>query len=159
MLLRPGVGSWFFIGVVLTDLELAVDTPFETDHCGSCTRCLEACPTEAFVEPRVLDATRCISYLTIELKGPIAPELGEKVEGWAFGCDICNEACPWNQRFASESSIPEFRPRPELAGAADNLFDRMDEATFAQRFGDTPLARTGLARLRRNWALARASLG
>jgi epoxyqueuosine reductase len=159
MLLRPGVGSWFFIGSVLTDLEFEVDVPFETDHCGSCTRCLEACPTEAFVEPRVLDATRCISYLTIEQKGAIDNEAVSRLGGWAFGCDLCNEACPWNQRFAEDSLIPEFLPRSDLTGAARDFFDRMEEAEFDRRFGDTALARTGLERMRRNWKAAWESLG
>jgi epoxyqueuosine reductase len=158
MLLRPGTGSWFFIGSVLTDLELDIDRPLETDHCGSCTRCLEACPTDAFVEPRVLDATRCISYLTIEQKGPIDPALAERFEGWAFGCDICNEVCPWNERFAEESAIPEFRPRTGLLDAGPDLFERMDEAEFFRRFGDSPLARPGLDRMRRNWRAAWESL-
>jgi epoxyqueuosine reductase len=159
MLLRPGVGSWFFIGTVLTDLELEIDAPFDTDHCGSCTRCLEACPTGAFVEPRVLDATRCISYLTIEQKGAIAPALAEQLEGWAFGCDLCNEACPWNQRFATGSAIPEFGPRTDLHGAGPDAFDLMDEAEFQRRFGDTALSRPGLERMRRNWKAAWESLG
>lgn len=159
MLLRPGVGSWFFIGSVLTDLELAVDAPFETDHCGSCTRCLEACPTGAFVEPRLLDATRCISYLTIEQKGALPDALTEHFGGWAFGCDLCNEACPWNERFATTSTIAEFRPRGDLDGAGPEEFEKMDEAEFFRRFGDTPLARTGLERMRRNWRAAWGSLG
>lgn len=159
MLLRPGVGSWFFIGTVLTDLELQIDAPFETDHCGSCTRCLEACPTEAFVEPRVLDATRCISYLTIEQKSPIVSEFAERLGGWAFGCDLCNEACPWNQRFAEDSGIPQFRPRDDIPGADRALFDEMDAEEFDRRFGDTALARTGLERMRRNWKAAWDSLG
>ncbi len=159
MLLRPGVGSWFFIGSVLTDLELEVDDPFVTDHCGSCTRCLDACPTEAFVEPRVLDATRCLSYLTIEQKGPIAPEFIPRLSGWAFGCDLCNEACPWNQRFAEDTGIPQFRPRQDLDGAPREYFDEMDAREFDRLFGDTALARTGLDRMRRNWKAAWESLG
>jgi epoxyqueuosine reductase len=158
MLLRPGVGSWFLIGSVLTDLELEVDTPFNTDHCGSCTACLEACPTEAFVEPQVLDARLCISYLTIEQKGDIAADLAAQLSGWAFGCDICNEVCPWNQRFATPSQIAAYQPRDTLSGADADLFARMDEAEFARRFGDTALARPGLERMRRNWAAAWNSL-
>jgi epoxyqueuosine reductase len=150
MLIRPGLGSWFFIGTIFTDLPLPADAPFTTDHCGSCTRCLEACPTGAFVEPRVLDATRCISYLTIEHKGPIPAELAARMEGWVFGCDICNEVCPWNQRFASAGTEPLFRSRGALVGADPELFERMDEAEFARRFGDTPLARPGLPGMRRN---------
>ena len=159
MLLRPGLGSWCFIGTVLTDLELACDAPFSTDHCGSCTRCLEACPTGAFVDVRVLDATRCISYLTIEHKHAIPEELAPKLAGWAFGCDVCNEVCPWNERFATPSAIEAFRPRGALEGAGPTHFDAMDEATFTAQFGDTPLARPGLARMRRNWRAALASLG
>jgi epoxyqueuosine reductase len=158
MLIRPNQGSWTFIGTVLTDLELEIDPPFETDHCGSCTRCLDACPTQAFEAPRVLDATRCISYLTIEHRGPIPADLIGRFEGWAFGCDICNEVCPWNVRFATESSVPEFRPRASLDDAAPNFFDKLDEPSFAASFGDTPLQRPGLERMRRNWRAAWTSL-
>jgi epoxyqueuosine reductase len=158
MLLRPGLGSWFFIGTVLTDLELEQDQAFETDHCGSCTRCLDACPTQAFDEPRSLDATRCISYQTIEQRGTLAPAVAARLDGWAFGCDICNEVCPWNQRFATESSIPEFRPRMTLLDAGPDYFDGLDESTFHARFGDTPFARPGPERMRRNWRAAWQSL-
>lgn len=158
MLLRPGLGSWFFIAEVLTDLTLQIDSPFETDHCGSCTRCLEACPTGAFVEPRVLDATRCISYVTIEQKGPIPQEIADRLSGWAFGCDICNEVCPWNERFSAPTGIPAFRPRGELDNADRGHFENMDEAEFWRRFGDTALARPGLANMRRNWSAAWDSL-
>lgn len=154
MLLRPGVGSWFFIAEVLTDLELETDPPFTTEHCGSCTRCLDACPTGAIVEAHVLDATKCISYVTIEQKGPIPPATASKLAGWAFGCDICNEVCPWNDRFAAQTGVPEFLPRTEFLGAGPEFFERMDEAEFEARFGDTPLARPGLERMRRNWAAA-----
>lgn len=159
MLLRPGAGSWFFIGAILTDLLLEPDQPFVTDHCGSCTRCLDACPTAAFVEPRVLDARRCISYVTIEQKGGIADEIASAMQGWAFGCDICNEVCPWNERFAAPSVVPEFAPRDAVDRTNPAFFDAMDEAEFARRFGDTPLARPGLERMRRNWRAAWESLG
>lgn len=158
MLLRPGLGSWFVIGTIFTDLPLEIDAAFDTDHCGSCTKCLDACPTGAFVEPYVLDATRCISYLTIEYKGEIPAELAGQFGGWAFGCDICNEVCPWNLRFADETTVPEFQPRGELPGAGEAFFEEMTEEEFAGRFGDTPLARPGLERMRRNWRLAYASL-
>jgi epoxyqueuosine reductase len=154
MLIRPKVGSFVFIGSVLTDLALPVDLPFETDHCGSCTRCLDACPTDAFVAPRVLDATRCISYLTIEQRGPIPDELAAHLEGWTFGCDICNDVCPWNERFAEVSAIPGFNPRPWLEAADEGFFERMTEEEFEHRFGDTPLARPGLSGMRRNWRTA-----
>ncbi len=159
MLIRPGVGSFFFIGSVFTDLTLEADQPFELDRCGSCTSCLDACPTDAFVEPRMLDATRCISYLTIEQKGPIPAELAERMPGIVFGCDICNDVCPWNQRFATETSIAEYRPQHRLAGAGPDFFERMPADEFDRRFGDTPLERPGLAGMRRNFraALTRAA--
>jgi epoxyqueuosine reductase len=158
MLLRPGLGSWFVIGSIFTDLPLDIDQPFTTDHCGSCTKCLDACPTDAFVEPYILDATRCISYLTIEYKKEIPAELAGQFDGWAFGCDVCNDVCPWNLRFAAETTVPEFRDRGELRGADEECFDRMEEEEFQGRFGDTPLARPGLERMRRNWRNAWATL-
>ncbi len=158
MLLRPGVGSFFFIGSVFTDLPIPADAPFEVDHCGSCIRCLDACPTGALVEPRVLDATRCISYLTIEYKGPIPEALVRRLDGWAFGCDACNDVCPWNQRFAAETQIAAFRPRGDVRPGDDEQFERMGEEEFARMFGDTALARPGLARMRRNARAARLSL-
>jgi epoxyqueuosine reductase len=155
MLVNPGAGSFFFIGSIFTDLALPIDLPFEMDRCGSCTRCLDACPTAAFVAPRVLDATRCISYLTIEQKGPIPEDLAERFEGYVFGCDICNDVCPWNQRFAREATVPEFLPQLEL-GADPGEFENMTPDEFTGRFGHTPLERPGLAGMRRNY---RAALG
>ena len=154
MLIRPGAGSFFFIGTVFTDLELPLDAEVVTDHCGSCTRCLEACPTGALVEPRLLDATRCISYLTIEQKKPIPEPLAQRLEGWVFGCDICNEVCPWNQRFAEATPAEQYRPRGAFADADPAMFERMDEAEFTRRFGDTPLERAGLQGMRRNFRAA-----
>lgn len=154
MLLRPGVGSLFFIGSVLTDLALAVDAPFVLDHCGTCTSCLDACPTAAFVAPHVLDATRCISYLTIEQKGPIPDEFVPLAEGWAFGCDICNDVCPWNERFTEPTSILSFLPRSVPDRADSDYFERMEEEEFGRLFADSPLSRPGLAGMRRNWAAA-----
>jgi epoxyqueuosine reductase len=156
MLIRPGAGSFFFIGTVFTDLELDQDRAADFDHCGSCTRCLEACPTGALVEPRVLDATRCISYLTIEQKGPIATELAERMDGWVFGCDICNDVCPWNQRFAEPTGTAGYLPVGSIAGSGPEMFEQMSDEEFARRFGDTPLERPGLSGMRRNF---RAALG
>jgi epoxyqueuosine reductase len=154
MLVRPNTGSFFFIGSIFTDLMLEGDAPFELDRCGSCTRCLDACPTGAFVEPRLLDATRCISYLTIEQKNPIPDALAERFEGYAFGCDICNDVCPWNQRFAQPTSIPEFHSRGRLAGAGADHFEAMEEEEFNLSYGDTPLERPGLSGMRRNFRAA-----
>jgi epoxyqueuosine reductase len=154
MLVSPHAGSFFFIGSIFTDLALPADPPFELDRCGSCTRCLEACPTEALVEPRVLDATRCISYLTIEQRGPIPEELAARFDGYAFGCDICNDVCPWNQRFAQITDIPEFLPNSQLTGSDLRLFEDMTPEEFSERFGDTALERPGLEGMRRNFRAA-----
>lgn len=156
MLIHPKIGSYTFIGTVFTDLDLAVDLPMAADLCGSCTRCLDACPTGAFVAERVLDATRCLSYLTIEYKGDWSAGLAAAASGWAFGCDICNDVCPWNEKFARPTNVAEFarRPDPDCTDAA--LFDEMSDAEFALAYADTPLARPGLARMRRNTRIATA---
>jgi len=152
MLIRPGAGSFFFIGAVFSDLELPSGQPLGTDHCGSCTRCLDACPTGAFVGPRVLDATRCISYLTIEARGPIPESFEDRLDGWAFGCDVCNDVCPWNEKFARPTSNPAYRDRGAIVRDDPEFFERMSEPEFERRFGDTPLERPGLAGMRRNFA-------
>lgn len=154
MLINPGAGSFFFIGSVFTDLVLEPDAPYELEHCGSCTRCLDACPTGALLEPRLLDATRCISYLTIEQKGPIPDPLAARFEGYAFGCDICNDVCPWNQRFARPTSVTEFQPRRQPVEIGPTFFQDMTEQEFTERFGDTPFERPGLEGMRRNFRAA-----
>jgi len=150
MLIHPRIGSYTFIGTVFTDLELDVDVALATDLCGTCTRCLDACPTDAFVRERVLDATRCLSYLTIEYKGEMPAEIAAKSSGWAFGCDICNDVCPWNEKFAQPTAVTDFSRRAEPDRRDPAIFDSMDDAEFARRFADTPLARPGLERMRRN---------
>lgn len=157
MLIHPRLGSFTFIGTIFTDLDLAVDTPIATDLCGSCTRCLDACPTNAFVGERVLDATRCLSYLTIEYKGAMSAELAAHADGWAFGCDICNDVCPWNEKFARPTTVNEFAKRPDPDRRDAKVFEQMSESEFSARFADTPLARPGLDRMRRNVRIARNS--
>jgi epoxyqueuosine reductase len=158
MLIRPESGSFCLIGSVFTDLALTPSSAGEYDRCGSCTRCLDACPTGAILEPRLLDATKCISYLTIESRQPIPEALADRLEGWGFGCDICNDVCPWNERFAVPSSVPEYQDRRAVDTGDPLFFERMSEAQFAERFGDTPLERPGLAGMRRNWTAAARSL-
>jgi epoxyqueuosine reductase len=155
MLISPTAGSFTFIGSIFTDLPLEHDLPFESDRCGSCTRCLEACPTQALVEPRLLDATRCISYLTIEQRGPIPDALAEQFQGYAFGCDVCNDVCPWNQSFAQPTGIAEFA-RSGATGLESDCFELMTDEEFERRFGHTPFERPGLEGMRRNF---RAALG
>ncbi|NOT10011.1 MAG: tRNA epoxyqueuosine(34) reductase QueG [Gemmatimonadales bacterium] len=158
MLIRPESGSYCLIGTVFTDLPLAPGRAVDFDRCGSCTRCLDACPTEAFVGPRVLDATRCISYLTIESRAPIPEPLAERLDGWGFGCDICNDVCPWNQRFAEPTAVAAYQERGAIGINDPEYFERMTPEEFTLRFGDTPLERPGLAGMRRNWAAASRSL-
>ncbi len=155
MLIDPGRGSYTFLATVLTDLDLALDLPFEADRCGTCTRCLEACPTEAFPEPRVLDATRCISYLTIEFRGEIGPTLSSAMGDWIFGCDVCQDVCPWNEKFARAHDDRALGYEPGLAASPLEELLTMDDPEFTRRFGHTPLTRTGLAGIKRNATIAR----
>jgi epoxyqueuosine reductase len=152
LLINPKAGSYFFLAALLTDQTLAYDTTQTSDHCGTCSACLDACPTGAFVQPYVLDATRCISYLTIEHHDAIAVELRPQMEQWLFGCDVCQEVCPWN-RFAPQSSQDSFAPRSD-ANPADlmSLFE-LDDPTFRQRYRQTPLWRAHRRGLLRNAAI------
>jgi epoxyqueuosine reductase len=153
MLISRGIGSWFFLGAVLTDVELAYDRPVEHNYCGSCTRCLDACPTDAFPEPGVLDARRCISYLTIEhRKQPIPLDLRKSIGEWLFGCDICQDVCPWN-RFAPEETLPEFRHLTSMNPVDCRKLLTLSAPEFRARFKDSPLSRPGRAGLLRNAAI------
>ena len=154
MLLHPDLGSFFFIGVVLTTAELEPDAPLP-DRCGSCTRCLDACPTGAFVEPYVLDARRCIAYLTIEHRGPIPPSSGPALGAWTFGCDVCQDVCPWNGR-APVTSEAAFGPRrhPPLAELL-----ALGEAAYLEGFRGSPLKRARREGLARNAAIALGNRG
>lgn len=149
-LIHPKRGSYFFISEILLDLDLEPDPPFVTDHCGTCTRCIEACPTGCILPDRTLDATRCISYLTIELKNDIPIELREKIGDWAFGCDICQMACPWN-RFAAEGD-PAFKPNAPPQKLTEEL--ALTPQAFNQRFKRTPIQRAKRRGYLRNVAVA-----
>jgi epoxyqueuosine reductase len=162
-LINPEIGSFFFLGSLLVDLELEPDEPFEADRCGTCTRCLEACPTSALVEPRVLDATRCISYLTIELKGEIPEDLREPMGALVYGCDICQDVCPWNVTFARELQEPALTERKEVTGRDARTLARellaMDDATFRTRFQGSPMKRAKRRGLARNAAVVLGNIG
>ncbi len=162
-LVNPRLGSFFFIGALLVALDLALDAPFEADRCGRCTRCLEVCPTQAFVAPQVLDATRCISYLTIESRGAIPESLRERVGEMIYGCDICQEVCPWNVRFAREPAEPAFAPRPAVAGKDARTLAReillMSQEEFSAAFKGSPMKRAKLRGLKRNAAVVLGNIG
>jgi epoxyqueuosine reductase len=162
-LINPNIGSFFFIGALLVELELAPDAPFEADRCGTCTRCLEACPTDAFVSPRELDATKCISYLTIELRGAIPADLREQIGEHIYGCDICQDVCPWNVSFAQELREERFAPREAIAGKdARNLARailEMDDETYRVAFRGSPMKRAKRRGLARNAAVVLGNVG
>ena len=162
-LLNPALGSFFFLGCLVLDLEMTVDAPFEADRCGTCTRCIDACPTDAIVAPRELDATRCISYLTIELKGEIPVELREAMGELLYGCDICQEVCPWNVSFARDLRVPAFAPRAALAGKDARTLARdllaMTQEEFSAVFKGSPMKRAKLGGLQRNAAVVLSNLG
>lgn len=142
LLLNRQHGSWFFLAALLTTAELAYDTPIEDEHCGTCQACLEACPTGALVEPGVLDARQCISYLTIELRDWVPEPPRPALDPWVFGCDICQEVCPWNRR-PSVTEEDAFRPQPGTNPLDLPALLRLDEAGFRQRFRHSPLLRPG----------------
>jgi epoxyqueuosine reductase len=157
MLIDPDRGSFTFIGVVLTDAELAPDLPFEADRCGTCRACLDACPTSAFVAPGVLDARRCISYLTIEHAAELG-DVGQQLVGeWLFGCDVCQDVCPWNVKFARPTGDPELGVRADVAEPDLVALLAGEPGAFERRFGDTPFERPGVAGMRRNAAAVLAN--
>ena len=157
MLINMQRGSFFFLGALFVDLALVPDDPFTTEHCGSCRRCLEACPTGALVAPGELDARRCISYLTIEHRGPIAPELREPIGELLYGCDICQEVCPWNEKFARAVEEPAFAARQAFSGLDAPAIARtvlaMDAIAYRAAFSGSPMTRAKLAGLKRNAAV------
>ena len=158
-LINPELGSYFFIGALLLAMEFEPDDPFDADRCGTCTRCLDACPTNAFADERVLDATRCISYLTIEQRGPIPLDLREAVGDRAYGCDVCQEVCPWNVRFSRDLSEPGLAPRPENVLPDLREWIAMDGAQFNERFRKSPMRRAKRAGLARNAAVVIGNTG
>jgi epoxyqueuosine reductase len=157
LLLNRNLGSYFFLAAILTNIYLEPSHPFEADHCGSCTACLDACPTSAFAGPRVLDASRCISYLTIEHREAIAPELSQKMGDWIFGCDVCQIVCPWNRK-ASATIEEQLRPHDVANKRSIAYWLQLDEAEFRISFRHTPFWRTRLVGMQRNAMIAATNL-
>ena len=147
-LISKKTGSFFFIAEVIVDLELEYDSP-TTDHCGSCTKCIDACPTEALIAPYQIDGSKCISYLTIELKDQIPNEFKDKMDNWTFGCDVCQTVCPWN-RFANEHEEESFTPKEELLKMTKNEWSEITEEVFDKVFKNSAIKRTKFDGLKRN---------
>lgn len=148
LVVRPGLGSWFFLGVAATTVELPPDPPMP-DQCGACTACIDACPTGAIVEPGVVDARRCISYQTVENRGPIAEGVAARLGDWVFGCDVCQEVCPWNSA-APETTEHAFHPIPGHANPRPETLLDLTEQAFHEEFAGTVLMRPGLVGMKRN---------
>ena len=147
-LITKQVGSFYFIAELILDLDLDYDNP-TTDHCGSCTACLDACPTQAIIAPYVVDGSKCISYFTIELKENLPSEMKGKFDDWAFGCDVCQDVCPWN-KFSKSHNEPLFNPNPEILSLSKKDWEEITEETFKQVFKNSPVKRTKFDGLKRN---------
>ena len=147
-LLTKQVGSFYFIAELIIDLELEYDTPV-TDHCGSCTACIDACPTQAIVDPYVVDGSKCISYYTIELKNEIPNYAQDKMDDWMFGCDVCQDVCPWN-RFSKPHAEPLFNPKPEILQKSKTEWRELTQEVFSEIFRKSPVKRTKYSGLMRN---------
>lgn len=158
MLLNKRLGSYVLLGALLLDLALTPDTPHATNHCGTCTACLDACPTAAFPAAGLLDARRCISYLTIELRGPISRDLAPQMGDWIFGCDVCQDVCPWNRK-APAGTEPMLQAQPDLIALDPVQVLNYTEAEFRDRFGGTALSRPRRSGLRRNAAIVLGNIG
>ena len=156
-IINQQIGSWIFLGVILTSLALEPDFP-SPDRCGTCTRCIEACPTDALVAPYQLDANKCISYLTIEKRGPVPEEMRGGMGRHVFGCDICQDVCPWNRK-APSSSAPEFQPREGLVNPALEWLAQLDADEFHEKFRGSAIRRAKLTGLRRNAVIAMGNSG
>jgi epoxyqueuosine reductase len=156
-IINQKVGSWLFLGVILTSIELETGLP-APDRCGSCTRCIEACPTDALIAPYQMDSNKCIAYLTIEKRGAIPDELRAGMGRHVFGCDICQDVCPWNRR-APATEIAEFQARPELVNPALDWLAEMSAEEFSRKFRGSPVKRAKRNGLRRNAAIAIGNSG
>jgi len=149
-LINKQSGSFYFIATLVTDLELDYDDPFAKDYCGTCTRCIDACPTEAILPDKIIDGSKCISYFTIELKQMLLPdEMKGKFDNWMFGCDVCQDVCPWN-RFSKPNEEMAFKPIPEILNLTTKEWEAMTEENFKKIFSDSPLSRSKFKGIQRN---------
>ena len=148
-LINKGHGSFYFLAELIIDLDLEYDSKLATNYCGTCTACIDACPTEAIVSPTVVDGSKCISYFTIELKDVIPTEMKGKFDNWAFGCDVCQDVCPWN-RFSKPHNEPQFLAKPELLNMTNNDWLEITEQVFSELFKKSPVKRTKYNGLKRN---------
>lgn len=158
-LITKELGSWVFIGSLLLNIDLDPDVDTVDDHCGTCTRCIDACPTHAIVQPYVVDSRKCISYATIELRDETLPnEIRENLNGWVYGCDICQDVCPWN-RFEQPTEEERFAPRSGETSLTLDVVEQMEHEEYVSRFRRSPMKRTKLAGLKRNAAALRSTSG
>ncbi|WP_255416696.1 tRNA epoxyqueuosine(34) reductase QueG [Taibaiella sp. KBW10] len=156
-LINKQSGSFFFLATLIVDLSLEYDDPFAKDFCGTCTKCIDACPTQAIVSPSVIDANKCISYLTIELKDELIPdELSGKFKNWMFGCDICQDVCPWN-RFSQPHQQEAFKPIPEILNFSSGDWESLDEDFFKVLLKNSPIKRSKWKGIRRNISFIKTS--
>jgi epoxyqueuosine reductase len=158
-LINKNTGSFFFIATLITDLDLAYDDPFAKDFCGSCNKCIEACPTQAILPGKVVDGSKCISYFTIELKDALLPSsMKDKFDNWAFGCDTCQDVCPWN-RFSKPNKEKEFSPIPEILNLSVGEWEAMSEESFRKIFESSPLKRAKYRGMQRNIKFIQQRIG
>jgi epoxyqueuosine reductase len=156
-LINKQSGSFFFIATLIVDLELEYDDPFAHDYCGTCTRCIDACPTGAILDDKIIDGSKCISYFTIELKDELIPDaMKNKFENWMFGCDVCQDVCPWN-RFSKPNTEVEFKPIPEILNFTTGDWDEITEESFKKIFQNSPLKRARFNGIKRNLKFISAS--
>ncbi|MBC7851441.1 MAG: tRNA epoxyqueuosine(34) reductase QueG, partial [Chitinophagaceae bacterium] len=155
-LINKQQGSYFFIATLITDLDLLPDDPIAKDYCGTCTKCIDACPTDAILPGKIVDGSKCISYFTIELKEMLIPESNKgKFDDWMFGCDVCQEVCPWN-RFSSPTEEQQFKPIPEILNFGNAEWESITEEQFGKIFRDSPLKRSKFDGIKRNLRFIRS---
>ncbi len=148
MLINPKQGSFYFLAELIVDIELEADGPIK-DYCGTCTKCIDACPTQAIVGPKIVDGSKCISYFTIELKENMPEEMKSKLDGWMFGCDVCQDVCPWN-RFSHRHTNEELQPNPAILNMTKKDWEEITEEVFKKTFKTSPLQRAGYLGIKRN---------